>query len=123
MSDKGKKPEKTRCRPIKEQLPQKICVVCGRPFTWRKKWERDWEFVKYDFYYQPEIMAQVVEYTASVPPVDGVKEELAKLGSPLADSPMLFPSEEDAKRIYDFRQLTPAETKKYIEAFVSVINA
>ncbi len=75
-----------------------------------------------DFYYQPEIMAQVVEYTASVPPVDGVKEELAKLGSPLADSPMLFPSEEDAKRIYDFRQLTPAETKKYIEAFVSVIN-
>lgn len=76
-----------------------------------------------DFYYQPEIMAQVVEYTASVPPVDGVKEELAKLGSPLADSPMLFPSEEDSKRIYDFRQLTPAETKKYIEAFVSVINA
>ena len=24
----------------KENLPSKICVVCNRPFTWRKKWER-----------------------------------------------------------------------------------
>ncbi|MBU3702883.1 MAG: DUF2256 domain-containing protein [Ilumatobacteraceae bacterium] len=27
--------------------PSKICVTCGLPFTWRKKWERDWEHVKY----------------------------------------------------------------------------
>jgi hypothetical protein len=31
----------------KENLPQKICVVCQRPFTWRKKWEKNWEQVKY----------------------------------------------------------------------------
>jgi len=30
-----------------KQLPSKPCVVCGRPFNWRKKWERDWENVKY----------------------------------------------------------------------------
>jgi hypothetical protein len=30
-----------------KQLPSKPCVVCGRPFSWRKKWERDWENVKY----------------------------------------------------------------------------
>ena len=29
----------------KENLPQKICVTCGRPFTWRKKWERCWDEV------------------------------------------------------------------------------
>ena len=29
----------------KEHLPEKICVVCNRPFTWRKKWERCWEEV------------------------------------------------------------------------------
>jgi len=29
----------------KENLPQKICVVCDRPFTWRKKWERCWDEV------------------------------------------------------------------------------
>ena len=28
-------------------LPTKDCVVCGRTITWRKKWERDWEQVRY----------------------------------------------------------------------------
>jgi hypothetical protein len=31
----------------KEHLPQKICLVCEKPFTWRKKWQKDWENVKY----------------------------------------------------------------------------
>jgi hypothetical protein len=31
----------------KQHLPQKICLVCQRPFTWRKKWERNWDEVKY----------------------------------------------------------------------------
>jgi hypothetical protein len=31
----------------KDQLPRKDCMRCGRPFTWRKKWERDWDNVKY----------------------------------------------------------------------------
>ncbi|MBQ86655.1 MAG: hypothetical protein CMQ16_09660 [Gammaproteobacteria bacterium] len=28
-------------------LPQKICPVCERAFSWRKKWERDWDQVLY----------------------------------------------------------------------------
>nr|WP_225917176.1 DUF2256 domain-containing protein [Pseudomonas farsensis] len=28
-------------------LPSKVCVVCGRPFNWRKRWARCWEEVKY----------------------------------------------------------------------------
>lgn len=31
----------------KENLPTKVCAACGRPFTWRKKWERDWDNVRY----------------------------------------------------------------------------
>jgi hypothetical protein len=31
----------------KSALPSKTCVACGRPFTWRKKWERDWENVRF----------------------------------------------------------------------------
>lgn len=31
----------------KSDLPAKLCVACGRPFNWRKKWARDWENVKY----------------------------------------------------------------------------
>ncbi|SEV89648.1 hypothetical protein SAMN04515660_0754 [Luteibacter sp. 329MFSha] len=31
----------------KTELPQKTCASCGRPFTWRRKWARDWEQVRY----------------------------------------------------------------------------
>jgi hypothetical protein len=25
----------------------KVCVACGKPFEWRRKWARDWGNVKY----------------------------------------------------------------------------
>ena len=28
-------------------MPEKVCVACGRRIVWRKKWERDWENVRY----------------------------------------------------------------------------
>ncbi|WP_448326682.1 DUF2256 domain-containing protein [Sulfitobacter sp. M13] len=31
----------------KSELPTKICQRCGLPFSWRRKWTRDWEAVKY----------------------------------------------------------------------------
>jgi hypothetical protein len=31
----------------KSDLPTKQCVVCNRPFAWRKKWEKVWDEVQY----------------------------------------------------------------------------
>jgi len=31
----------------KQHLPQKVCLVCKLQFTWRKKWEKNWDEVKY----------------------------------------------------------------------------
>jgi hypothetical protein len=31
----------------KANLPSKPCARCGKPFAWRKKWEKVWEQVKY----------------------------------------------------------------------------
>ncbi|MEM7740226.1 MAG: DUF2256 domain-containing protein [Pseudomonadota bacterium] len=31
----------------KDNLPQKLCKSCGRPFTWRKKWSQNWDSVLY----------------------------------------------------------------------------
>lgn len=31
----------------KQHLPEKMCEVCQRPFSWRKKWAKNWEEVKY----------------------------------------------------------------------------
>jgi hypothetical protein len=31
----------------KKHLPEKICATCGLSFKWRKKWEKNWDEVKY----------------------------------------------------------------------------
>jgi hypothetical protein len=31
----------------KADLPEKVCPVCDRPFTWRAKWKKNWESVVY----------------------------------------------------------------------------
>ncbi|MEM9739817.1 MAG: DUF2256 domain-containing protein [Pseudomonadota bacterium] len=41
---KGRNAQK---RTSKSNLPQKTCPVCQKPFSWRKKWERDWDNVRF----------------------------------------------------------------------------
>ena len=41
MPDRVRKAEKTT--PHKD----KLCKTCGRTFSWRKRWEKDWDIVKY----------------------------------------------------------------------------
>lgn len=31
----------------REDAPSKVCETCGRTFSWRKKWERSWDQVRY----------------------------------------------------------------------------
>ncbi|MDG1449849.1 MAG: DUF2256 domain-containing protein [Ascidiaceihabitans sp.] len=31
----------------KSELPTKTCLTCERPFTWRKKWAKVWDEVRY----------------------------------------------------------------------------
>ncbi|MAH72605.1 MAG: hypothetical protein CBC09_00990 [Cellvibrionales bacterium TMED49] len=31
----------------KRDLPQKICRICNLPFSWRKKWKKDWQNIRY----------------------------------------------------------------------------
>ena len=31
----------------KENLPTKKCIICGLEFSWRKKWQKNWDEVKY----------------------------------------------------------------------------
>lgn len=38
---------KTTFKGHKSTLDSKICLVCARPFSWRKKWETCWAEVKY----------------------------------------------------------------------------
>ncbi len=45
MPDKKRRTE--RETPQDASHADKLCVRCGRTITWRKKWERDWDAVKY----------------------------------------------------------------------------
>jgi len=51
-----------------------------------------YEFMNYA--YEPENQAQIADYNYYLTPVAGAQEELEKLGSPAADSELVFPSEE-----------------------------
>ena len=31
----------------KSELPVKTCAACGKPMTWRKKWAKTWDEVRY----------------------------------------------------------------------------
>ncbi len=33
--------------PGNPNAPTKTCPVCNRPFSWRRKWERNWDSVVY----------------------------------------------------------------------------
>ncbi|MBP8215302.1 MAG: DUF2256 domain-containing protein [Propionivibrio sp.] len=33
--------------PKKSDLPSKICLCCGRTYSWRRKWASVWAEVKY----------------------------------------------------------------------------
>jgi hypothetical protein len=39
--------ESLEARMPTHDLPEKPCVACGRRITWRKKWARDWDAVRY----------------------------------------------------------------------------
>ncbi len=32
---------------VKVNIPEKVCIVCDRPFSYRKKWRKCWDEVKY----------------------------------------------------------------------------
>ena len=40
-------PDKVHKRESETPKREKICRTCGRAFAWRKKWEKDWDVVKY----------------------------------------------------------------------------
>ncbi len=75
-----------------------------------------------DYYYEPEVAAQVAEYVQYVCPVAGAQEEMAKRNPELAENPLIFPDEEMSKRIFDMRSLTAEEDNRYTQAFQKVLG-
>ncbi len=75
-----------------------------------------------DFYYRPEVAAEVAAYVNYVCPVQGAQEEMQKIDPELAKSEWIFPTEEILDKSYVFRPLTPEEQVQYTDAFGRVIQ-
>jgi len=75
-----------------------------------------------DYYYDPEIAAEVAAYVAYVTPVKGAQEAMEAIDPEQVDNPAIFPSEEDWKKLGQFRTLTPEEDNRYSTAFQKALG-
>jgi len=73
-----------------------------------------------NFVYQPEVAADITGYVEYISPVEGVKGILAKGGSELADSEIVFPTEEFTRNCTG--QNTPPELERVNEAWQNVLT-
>ncbi|MER5967269.1 spermidine/putrescine ABC transporter substrate-binding protein [Streptomyces sp. NPDC002057] len=76
-----------------------------------------------DHYYELPVAAQLAAYINYVCPVDGVKDELAKIDPELANNTLILPDKAMAKKSHAFRSLTSAEETAYEEKFAKLIGA
>lgn len=73
-----------------------------------------------DFYYRPEVAAQVAAWVNFITPVVGAKRELAKIDPDLAANELIFPSEDFLAQGSIFQALDAEEEARYQDAFNAV---
>ncbi|MFG2919946.1 spermidine/putrescine ABC transporter substrate-binding protein [Streptomyces sp. NPDC048305] len=76
-----------------------------------------------DYYYEPPVAAQLAAYINYVCPVDGVREELAKIDKAMASNTLILPDKYMAAKSRSFRSLSSEEETAYEEKFAKLIGA
>ncbi|GGU05007.1 MULTISPECIES: ABC transporter substrate-binding protein [Streptomyces] len=76
-----------------------------------------------DYYYELPVAAQLAAYINYVCPVDGVKDELARIDPELASNTLILPDKAMAAKSHAFRSLTSREETAYEEKFAKLIGA
>ncbi|MFJ7060365.1 PotD/PotF family extracellular solute-binding protein [Streptomyces griseobrunneus] len=76
-----------------------------------------------DYYYEPPVAAQLAAYINYVCPVDGVRDELAKIDESMASNTLILPDREMAAKSRSFRSLSTEEETAYEEKFAKLIGA
>ncbi len=70
-----------------------------------------------DYYYEPEVAAEVAAYVQYVTPVAGAREAMEQLDPELAGNELIFPSDEMSARVFDMRAMTAEEDNRYTQAY------
>lgn len=75
-----------------------------------------------DWYYQPDIAAELAAWVNFITPVAGAKEAAVALDPELADNPLIFPTESDLAKTFIFKELTDAEEQEYSAAWQKLLG-
>jgi spermidine/putrescine transport system substrate-binding protein len=74
-----------------------------------------------NYYYEPEVAAEVAAWVNFITPVVGAQEAAAAIDPELAENQLIFPNEETLSNAYVFRALDGAEEQKYQAEFQSIL--
>lgn len=74
-----------------------------------------------NYYYEPEVAAEVAAWVNYITPVVGAKEAAAAIDPELAENQLIFPNEETLQQAHIFRSLSGAEEQKYQAQFQSIL--
>lgn len=75
-----------------------------------------------DYYYEPEVAAEVAAYVQYVTPVDGAREAMEQIDPELAENTLIFPDEEMSARVFDMRSITAEEDNRYAQAYQKALG-
>jgi spermidine/putrescine transport system substrate-binding protein len=75
-----------------------------------------------NYYYDPAVMAKVVDYVNYISPVKGSKAILLKSDPAAAANPLIFPSPDVIAHAKIFRPLTAVEETKYNRKFQAIVT-
>ena len=75
-----------------------------------------------DYYYKPEVAAQVAAYVQYVTPVAGAREAMEQIDPELAANPLIFPDEEMSSRVFDMRTISSEEDNRYAQAYQKALG-
>lgn len=73
-----------------------------------------------NYYYQPEVAAEVAAWVNYVTPVQGAYEAALEIDPELAENKMIFPDEATMSQVRAFRTLTSAEDSEFSAAFQAI---
>ncbi|CCK27138.1 ABC transporter polyamine-binding lipoprotein [Streptomyces davaonensis JCM 4913] len=76
-----------------------------------------------DYYYEPKAAAELAAYINYVCPVDGVKDELAKIDEDAANNPLIIPDKAMAAKSRAFRSLSSKEETAFETKFAKLTGA
>jgi len=75
-----------------------------------------------NYYYDPEVAAQVAAWVNYICPVQGAQEAMAAIDPELAEDPLIFPTEEFLANAFIFRSLEAGEETEFTTEFQRVIG-